>query len=83
MFKVSLPSAPRARRSSCRWALALAVGAAAVGLNAQAQPTLSLDQALRLAQERSRQLVAQDAAGAAAREMAAAAGQLPDPTLKA
>ena len=82
MFKVSLPSAPRARCPSRRWALALALGAAAIGPHAQAQPTLSLDQALRLAQDRSRQLVAQNAAASAAREMAAAAGQLPDPTLK-
>ncbi|MDE2626627.1 MAG: TolC family protein [Burkholderiales bacterium] len=52
-------------------------------MQAQAQPTLSLDQALRLAQARSHQLVAQDAAASAAREMAAAAEQLPDPTLKA
>jgi outer membrane protein TolC len=44
---------------------------------------LTLDEALRLAQERSRQLPAQDAAAAAAREMAVAAGQRPDPTLKA
>ncbi len=44
---------------------------------------LSLDDALRLAQERSRQLPAQDASAAAAREMAVAAGQRPDPTLKA
>ncbi|MDE2093301.1 MAG: TolC family protein, partial [Burkholderiales bacterium] len=52
-------------------------------MQAQAQPTLSLYQALRLAQDRSHQLVAQDAAARAAREMAAAAGELPDPTLKA
>ena len=83
MFKVSLPSAPRARCPSRRWALALALGAAAIGPHAQAQPTLSLDQALRLAQDRSRQLVAQDAAASAAREMAIVAGQLPDPMLKA
>ncbi|MFN0315738.1 MAG: TolC family protein [Burkholderiales bacterium] len=48
-----------------------------------AQPALGFEDALRLAQERSRQLVAQDAASAAAREMAVAAGQRPDPTLKA
>ena len=46
-------------------------------------PVLTLEQALRAAQDRSRQLVAQDAAAAASREMAVAAGQLPDPTLKA
>ena len=51
-------------------------------LHAQAAP-LTLDDALRLAQERSRQLPAQDAAAAAARDMAVAAGQRPDPVLKA
>ena len=44
---------------------------------------LTLDDALRLAQERSRLLPAQQASAAAAREMAIAAGQRPDPTLKA
>lgn len=44
--------------------------------------SLTLDEALRLAQERSRQLAAQDSAAVSAREMAIAAGQLPDPTLK-
>jgi outer membrane protein TolC len=48
-----------------------------------AQPVLTFDHALRLAQDRSRQLVAQDYAAASAREMAIAAGQLPDPTLTA
>src|SRR6058998_1909012 len=51
-------------------------------LQAHAAP-LSLDDALRLAQQRSRQLPAQDAAASAAREMAVAAGQRPDPVLKA
>ena len=49
---------------------------------AQAAP-LTLADALRLAQERSRQLPGQQALAAAAREMAIAAGQRPDPTLKA
>ena len=44
---------------------------------------LTLDEALRLAQARSRQLPAQQASAAAAREMAIAAGQRPDPVLKA
>ena len=43
---------------------------------------LTLSAAQRIAVERSRQLTAQDASIIAAREMAAAAGQLPDPTLK-
>ena len=62
------------------------VGIAAVlafgALHARAAP-LTLDDALRLAQERSRQLPAQDAAAAAARDMGVAAGQRPDPVLKA
>jgi outer membrane protein TolC len=56
-------------------ALALAV------LPAAAQP-LSLQEAQRRALERSRQVAAQDSAVLASREMAVAAGQLPDPTLK-
>lgn len=47
------------------------------------EPRLALDEALRLAQSRSQQLVAQDAAGQAARERAIAAGTRPDPSLKA
>ena len=47
-----------------------------------AQVALSLSEAQRIAMERSRQLAAQDASIAASREMAAAAGQLPDPVLK-
>lgn len=43
---------------------------------------LGFDQALGLARERSRQLAAYDAAASAAREMAVAAGQLPDPVFK-
>ena len=50
---------------------------------ALAQPALTMAQALELAQTRSRQLPAQDAAALAARERAVAAGQLPDPVLKA
>jgi len=43
---------------------------------------LSLQQAQQIAAKRSAQLVAQDAAARAARDMAVAAGQLPDPVLK-
>ena len=64
---------------SCRFALATAIGL--IALHAHAAP-LTLDDALRLAQERSRQVPAQDAAALAARQMAAAAGQRPDPILK-
>ncbi len=48
---------------------------------AQSQ-TLTLDAALRAAETRSQALSAQDAAAASAREMAVAAGRLPDPTLR-
>ena len=72
------------RSARPRQALACLVFAwsAVAGFTAQAQQVLTLDQALRLAQDRSRQLVAQDAAAAALREMAVSAGQRPDPTLK-
>jgi len=82
MFTTLPRPAPRAWPSPRRWTPALLL-CAALGLTAHAQQPLTLDQALRLAQERSRQLPAQDAAAAAAREMSAAAGQRPDPTLKA
>ena len=61
----------------------LVLGTTMLGLGAHAQQVLSLDQALQLAQDRSRQLVAQDAVARSSREMAVAAGQLPDPVLKA
>ncbi|WP_371763409.1 TolC family protein [Massilia sp.] len=47
-----------------------------------AADALSLAEAQRLAVERSRQITAQDAAVTASREMAVAAGRLPDPVLK-
>ena len=50
-------------------------------LSAHAQ-TLSLEEAQRRAVDRSRQLAAQDSAVRSSREMAVAAGQLPDPVLK-
>lgn len=53
-----------------------------IGHAVHAGPLLSLDRALQLAESRSRQLTAQDAAATASRDMALAAGQLPDPTLK-
>ena len=57
-----------------------ALALAALAAHAQA---LSLPEAQRRALERSRQLAAQDSAVRASREMAVAAGQLPDPVLKA
>ncbi|PZP91285.1 TolC family protein [Pseudorhodoferax soli] len=86
MFIVSFPAKSTARRWPRHWAVAMALCASTLSLGAQAQLTpqaLTLDAALRLAEERSRQLVAQDAAASGARDMAVAAGQLPDPVLKA
>lgn len=67
---------------ACRpWFVLLALaGACSVwAANAAAQAPLTLPDAQRRAVERSRQLAAHDSAIAAAREMAVAAGQLPDP----
>ena len=79
----------RAPGFSARYSIARA-GFAALGLfaalalpqAAHPQSALSLADAQRLAVERSRQLAAQDASISASREMAAAAGQLPDPVLR-
>ena len=59
---------------------ALALGACTTVL---AQDALTLDEALAIAMQRSQQLFAEDAAAAAARELAVAARQAPDPTLTA
>jgi outer membrane protein TolC len=58
---------------------AVAIGFIAWSVDAQ---PLSLEEAQRRATARSQQLAGQDQAIAAAREMAVAAGQLPDPVLK-
>ena len=63
-------------------ALVLALGSV-MASNSLAADALTMGEALRLAQERSRQLTANEAAAAASRQMAVAAGQRPDPTLKA
>ncbi len=75
----SQPSRNDGRRSIVIIAL---LAAALLPSPASAQATLSLTDAQRIAVERSRQLAAQDAAIVASKEMAAAAGQLPDPVLK-
>lgn len=86
MFSLLLAPVPvrssinAARR--CMHAVALGLGL----LCAPAYATnnlLTLAEAQRLALQHSRQLPAQDAATSAARQMAVAAGQLPDPVLKA
>lgn len=67
----------------------LSMGAALLSLAAISQgaiaapPLLTLGEAQQQAVARSYQLTAQDQASTAAREMAVAAGQLPDPVLKA
>jgi outer membrane protein TolC len=76
-------SALKAACALARWALATACALPLLVDAQDASGLLTLDQALQLAQQRSRLLPAQDAAAAAAREMAVAARQLPDPTLKA
>jgi outer membrane protein TolC len=65
----------------CRSAAGLLIGAC-LALRVQAQEELGFEQALQLAQERSQQLIAQGRATSAARDMAIAAAQRPDPTLK-
>ena len=77
-FVSLLCAVPRHLRALCGLVLLLA----AVPLAHAAETTLTLSQAQRLAGERSRQLAAQDSAVTASREMAVAAGQLPDPALK-
>jgi outer membrane protein TolC len=62
-------------------AIAIACIPALAVAQAGSSPALTLDRALQLAQQRSSQLVAQDAAAASARSMSVAAGRLPDPTL--
>ncbi len=56
---------------------------ASAPLHAQDAGALTLEEALELAAQRSQQLLAEDAAAAAARELAIAARQAPDPTLTA
>lgn len=67
----------RFRRGYARACCLIALGAPAWAL-----PPLGLQEAQRIAVSRSQQLAAQDAAGAIARELGVAAGQLPDPVLK-
>lgn len=60
------------------------VAALAAAGSAQAQSVaLSFDEALRIAADRSQQLVAERAAATAARELSVSAGQAPDPVLTA
>ncbi len=73
----------RAKSSRRRWTLALALFSATISAAVHAESALPLEEALLLAQERSRQLAGHDASAQASRQMAIAAGQRPDPALKA
>ena len=77
-----LPVVFRVLHTPLRWLNSALLAALLLLLSAQAQATLSLEQALALAQQRSRQLVAQDALASSSQQMAMAASQLPDPTFK-
>jgi outer membrane protein TolC len=76
-----------AARSRCAGAAILALGAlgmlASPGAPRAQEHPLTLEAAQRIAVERSRQVSGQDFAVTAAREMAVAAGQLPDPVVRA
>ncbi|HET9670819.1 MAG TPA: TolC family protein, partial [Casimicrobiaceae bacterium] len=72
---------PLAARAAIRGTAVLATVAALCAGPALAQTPLTFEDAQRMAVERSRLVDAQDSAAAASREMAVAAGQLPDPVL--
>jgi outer membrane protein TolC len=74
------PATQRTLRRALTGVLLAGACQAALG---QSTAPLSLDEALRRAEQRSGQLVARHAAMTSAREMAVAAGRLPDPVLKA
>ena len=82
MRHVLSPATPGAGRRLRRWASAWALSAVALAPLSPLRAALSLPQALQLAEDRSRQPAAQDAAAASARELAIAAAQRPDPTFK-
>jgi outer membrane protein TolC len=82
MFTISLRQRPQASTLRDGARIVLLFAALLLAGFAHGQPSLTLDQALRVAQERSQLVVAQGAAAAASRDLAVAAGRLPDPTLK-
>jgi len=82
-FRVFSQERKAVRGFSCVIVLATLAGTIAFSGNVSgAEAPLTLAEAQRRAVERSRQTSAQDLAIAASREMAVAAGQLPDPVLK-
>ena len=76
-----MPSKASSLRKAA-FGVALATACLVAHADARAADVLTFPDALRIAAERSQKLVARDAAASAARDMAVAAGQLPDPTLK-
>ncbi len=90
MESTVFPSAPPAAVTRFAWmrSFRAVVLATMVGTPAYSSTGLAVDASLTLAEaqhravERSRQIPAQDAAIAASRDMAVAAGQLPDPMLR-
>ncbi|WP_246542209.1 TolC family protein [Collimonas antrihumi] len=77
------PGRNAVRRLFVKTGLAALAGALMLAANVYAvEAPLTLAEAQRRAVERSRQLAAQDFSAAASRDMAVAAGQLPDPVLK-
>lgn len=76
---LACPARPaRSRRQGATFLVALSL----VVLNTHAEGVIAFEQALALSQARSQQLVAQDHATAAARDLVVSAGLQPDPTLK-
>lgn len=70
------------RTSKCAPMLFIGAALLSLAIPSRAADELSLARAVQLAVQRSHQLVGQGAAVQASREMAVAAGQLPDPVLK-
>lgn len=85
MSSLFFKAASQPHLSAMRWAAAIALSAlfgAAPRAAFAASAPLTLDQATRLAVERSRLLAAKDFAASASKESAVAAGRLPDPVLR-
>lgn len=82
-FRASIRQSEAIRGLACAIVFATLAGALAFsGVASSAEAPLTLAEAQRRAIERSLQIPAQDAAIAASRDMAVAAGQLPDPVLR-
>ena len=78
----SMRAASRLFRLVVQGALLVIAGPVSAGVATAPEAPLTLADAQRRAVERSYQIPAQDAAVSASREMAVAAGQLPDPVIK-